>query len=222
VISKNIFSLLCLGCLGIQSVGFAMQSYYNPAYYPTYYNQTTIPAAPQGLFTPAYQYFTETLYTYDIQAPILQPNTALPQAQTPRPAPSYNHQDLELVAAAKQGDYKKVRSLLSQGVSPDAQDGKQTTALQWAAGNGRWIIVIYLLLAGADVHRQHPVTGKTALQWAAGKGSLECVNLLLSRGANPLTPDRQGKTPLWWAQQQGHQNIVAVLSEAIKVASRCR
>ena len=42
------------------------------------------------------------------------------------------------------------------------------------------------------------------------------VAFLLERGAEPDKPDERGRTPLYWAAENGHQRTVKILQESIK------
>ena len=47
------------------------------------------------------------------------------------------------------------------------------------------------------------------------KGHYHVVAFLLERGADPDKPDERGRTPLYWAAENGHQRIVKLLLESI-------
>lgn len=51
----------------------------------------------------------------------------------------------------------------------------------------------------------------TALHWACYNDSILVVQTLVAAGANPTLPDRVQYTPLMYASQKGHSDIVACL-----------
>ena len=60
-------------------------------------------------------------------------------------------------------------------------------------------------------------SGETALHKAAAKGSLDCVKLLVQRGANANLVDKQGKTPLLMAWENGHFECHKYMLTSVKL-----
>jgi|GEM_PF-3856619 len=132
--------------------------------------------------------------------------------------------------AARTGDAAKVRELLAKGVPVDAREDfapddyyqqSEQTALMYAASEGHLEIVRLLLKAGANVNSVDKMFSreyggeKTALHYAAGQSNVAIVEELLNAGADPnaLTRNAQnrGYTPLIYALQRGHRDIVQLL-----------
>lgn len=65
--------------------------------------------------------------------------------------------------------------------------------------------------SGAYASQLGSTDGPTLLLNAAHEGSAKVVELLLSRGADALTSDHQGQTPLTLAARQGHVKALSVL-----------
>ncbi len=80
-----------------------------------------------------------------------------------------NNPERELALACFSCDQKKVENLLKQGVSPNAQDEQQKTALMWASVQGHTGIVKMLLQFGANSNIA-TTGGDTALNLAERKG----------------------------------------------------
>lgn len=53
----------------------------------------------------------------------------------------------------------------------------------------------------------------TALHHAAKRGNVEMVNFLLVNGARQDIKDSKGRTPMQYAQANGHDNVVAILGQ---------
>lgn len=123
---------------------------------------------------------------------------------------SVNQQKLvrDLRTAARNGDTKKLKSLISQGA-----DGRDKFALIWASQAGRYQTVSELIKAGADVNRLAG-GGTNALELAAQNGHLEIVKILIESGADIDQPGIQGWTPLMKAAYFGHQKIVQALVDS--------
>ena len=72
-----------------------------------------------------------------------------------------------------------------------------------------------LTAAGVDVDERDE-QGWTALNWAAGRGDADAVRALLDHGADITLTGRDNRTPLRIAKAAGHEEVVAILSEAEK------
>ena len=90
--------------------------------------------------------------------------------------------------AAAANDVGKVRSLLSNGYSPNQLDETGQAGMHVAATNGNLQIAAILIKAGADINLRDKV-GSTPLDDAAEHGRLEMLKLLLDVGA---TVDAEG------------------------------
>lgn len=115
----------------------------------------------------------------------------------------------EFEAAAREGDIKKVQTLMKDGA-----DGQDKFALIWAAEDGNNQVVAELIKAGADVNSKTAVGGTNALALAAQNGHLEVVRTLIEAGADVNEPAIEGWTPLMKAAFFGHEGIAQTLLEA--------
>lgn len=123
--------------------------------------------------------------------------------------------DTLLVVAAYAGHEPAVTLILDQaGVTVDARNGMGLTALTAAAFQGHVGIARRLVQAGADVNLSNS-SGQTALMFAALTGRLAMVEFLLAAKADVRAVDTRGKTALALAEQQGSQEVVARLKEAL-------
>lgn len=59
-------------------------------------------------------------------------------------------------------------------------------------------------------------SGETALHKAAAKGYLDCIKLLIERGANANVVDKQGRTPLLVAWENGHLECHKYMLKSLK------
>ncbi|MCM3904827.1 MAG: ankyrin repeat domain-containing protein [Pyrinomonadaceae bacterium] len=143
---------------------------------------------------------------------------------------------LTLITAASLGKLSAVRGIIESGEdlsahrrrdAPTAPDDDHwppdsahirkdaiSDALYAAARNGHRDVVAYLLDHGADIDAKG-VFGATGLHWAAINGHQEAVEFLLKHGANLTIRDSKfDSTPEGWAQEGGHNSIVAMLRQA--------
>lgn len=124
--------------------------------------------------------------------------------------------------AAKDGDIKKVKTLLDEGANVNAVVTPGLSPLHEAVFNDAPLNIIRLLLdRGADVNKKSCGDGwsidcncGTPLHIASCKGNLKMVKLLLDYGADTSLVDYDRKTPLKIAQEQGQTTVVRILKEA--------
>ncbi len=117
-----------------------------------------------------------------------------------------------LMKAAVNGHLEAARRLLDAGASVDAGDKGGYTALLLAASNNHAKVVELLLDRGAMIDAQERTQGYTPLIWAAHRGHAETVSVLLRRGADRTLPDMQGMHAARHALDQGHAELVTLLS----------
>ncbi|CAH1402619.1 unnamed protein product [Nezara viridula] len=123
---------------------------------------------------------------------------------------------MALHAAAGNGHLSVVHILVQAGSALESLDKSQYTPLMLAALNGHNNVVKYLVKAGADVSFKGS-DGMTALHLAAKIGNLEACHYLLSAANTPLAyvdcVDDGLWTPLVWAAENRHANVVRYLLE---------
>lgn len=113
---------------------------------------------------------------------------------------------------ALEGDLKRLQHLLEKkGVPPDLLDSAGYTALHYACRAGHLEIVSYLISSGADVNKPTRANLSTPLHKAALAGRSACVHYLLGHGANPNPKDAAGHSPLHYATEAGHKDVVQQL-----------
>ena len=114
--------------------------------------------------------------------------------------------------AALSGDTVTMRLLVQRGADPNLPTLAGTTPLMAAAGVN-WVVaqtytespqalidaVNLCLELGADVNATNSM-GLTALLGAANRGSNDLIELLVKRGARLDIKDKEGRTPLRWAE----------------------
>jgi ankyrin repeat protein len=114
--------------------------------------------------------------------------------------------------AAFAGDTAAMRVLLAHGADPNLPTTAGTTPLMAAAGVN-WAVaqtytespqaqidaVALCLELGAEVNASNSM-GLTALLGAANRGSNEIIELLVRRGAKLDVKDKEGRTPVRWAE----------------------
>lgn len=89
------------------------------------------------------------------------------------------------------------RLLLTFGADVNIRDKNLSTALHWAATNGRKGVLLALLECGADVNSRD-YNGRIAFHCAAssGENAKEVVEILLEHGSEIMIRDMRGYTPL--------------------------
>ena len=120
-----------------------------------------------------------------------------------------------LMKAAKNGDLRKVKALISQGVSPnqtDENDWRETPPLFAAIKNKNTDISFYLIKNGADC-KALDTAGKNALVHVAQAGTSSLVSPLVACGATLEVEDESKRTPLVWAVLFDHEDVAIELVE---------
>lgn len=115
----------------------------------------------------------------------------------------------QLISAVKKGSAEEVREMICAGAPLELKNGEG--ALTAAVLRDDPVIANMLLDAGADVNEIDPVTGRTPVCFAAGEGSLSMVSLLLDHGADPVTRDGMGVSPLYTAVLNDNFEIAKIL-----------
>ncbi len=116
------------------------------------------------------------------------------------------------IRAAQSADVPVMKLLLSRGADPTITTFNGTTALMAAAGMNwvpaqtysespaRWLEAVQLCLEiGLDPNATNQM-GLGAVHGAANRGSDDIITLLASRGARLDVKDKEGRTPLTWAE----------------------
>src|SRR5438874_10656 len=99
----------------------------------------------------------------------------------------------KLFTAIRANDLAGIKTLLDHGVSPNAADSKQVTALMYAAEVGSLDAMKLLVAGGADVNAQN-ASGSTALMWSVSDAKK--VRLLLEHNADANKVAKSGRTAL--------------------------
>lgn len=114
--------------------------------------------------------------------------------------------------AARSGDVTVMKMLLAHGADPKIPTFGGTTALMAAAGIN-WVVdqtydegdaalleaVKLCFELGMDVNASNSM-GLTAIDGAANRGSNEIIKYLVSKGAKLDVKDKEGRTPMNWAE----------------------
>ncbi|WP_353286446.1 ankyrin repeat domain-containing protein [Wolbachia endosymbiont (group A) of Crataerina pallida] len=118
--------------------------------------------------------------------------------------------DKELLSATKIGDLSKVKDLINQGASINAEDKDGNTPFHNAGLKGYLTIAQYLVEKGVDVNASNE-DGWTPMHGAALKGHLEVVRFLIEKGANISAENIFGEKPIHCAAKRNNKDIIEVL-----------
>jgi len=127
---------------------------------------------------------------------------------------SDRHDWTPLMHAIAGGNLEFARELVARHANVNAQNSDGDTPLLIALWNRHSAEAEMLLAAGANV-RMANEGGRTALFAAAMHGDSAMCRLLLARGADRAHRDQHGKTPLDYAKEEGHAEVVALVSAPV-------
>lgn len=119
-----------------------------------------------------------------------------------------------LMFAAFNGHHEIVALLLEKGAFVDMHDSFNRTALLYAATGPFPETVELLLKHDADPNVVDNDEHFTPLMHAAAEGNIQVVRILLEHGARKDLTDIDGDNALSFAQENGHDKIVAILENA--------
>jgi ankyrin repeat protein len=118
-----------------------------------------------------------------------------------------------LIVSAADGHADMVKLLLEAGADIHALDaGMKATALHAAAYLRHPEVMRILIDHGINIDAQGPFNGYTALHDAVWQNNVEGVSILFAAGADTSLQAQNGMTPLALAQQNGHKEIIDILS----------
>lgn len=103
--------------------------------------------------------------------------------------------EAKFIQYIRQGDLIVTDLYLKNGMSPNAENADQVTALMTAAEAGHVELVRRLIEAGAAVNRSN-ARGETALFFGAKRGHISVVEELVFRKADVNHVDSMGRSPL--------------------------
>lgn len=101
----------------------------------------------------------------------------------------------------------------TRGAIVDFEAKSKVTPLWLAASNGHARIVAQLIDKRCNIEARDILSGKTALCQAAGNGHFEVASLLLGYSAEYDIRDKNQWTPLRWAAENRHWEIIQLLIE---------
>lgn len=114
-----------------------------------------------------------------------------------------------LAEAVVWGSIDVVETLIALGASINIKDSDGGTPLDWAVANGRKDCVEVLLAHGANVNAISKIWAP--LHEAAFHGSKDIAEFLIDNGAEVNMKDKSGRTPLFIAIENGHEEVVDLL-----------
>ncbi|KAF2179314.1 ankyrin, partial [Zopfia rhizophila CBS 207.26] len=122
---------------------------------------------------------------------------------------SLGHTPLHI--AAKFGQERAIRQLLSAGAKKDARDNNNQTPLSICACYDVEPIIPQLLADRFIDLEVKDESGRTPISLAAEKGQVKVLELLIAHDANKNVLDNSRWTPLFWAAYEGHVEAVGYL-----------
>lgn len=116
--------------------------------------------------------------------------------------------------AAKDGDYAKVRKILSVGANVNEQNVRGESPLHWACHSTFDCdkIILLLLSKGAYIETSDQ-DGNTPLHWACEVGNIVAVKILCNAGAIVDYENNDFEVPIEFAVMSGSKETVKYLKE---------
>jgi ankyrin repeat protein len=118
-----------------------------------------------------------------------------------------------LAAAALGGHTEVIKLLLANGAHTDTSTETGESALVLAVRMNRLAAAATLLDAGASLKVRNR-QGDGLCMMAVSENFPDMLALLLKNGANPNSPDRDGLTPLYWAEYLKRDELAQLLLTA--------
>ena len=103
--------------------------------------------------------------------------------------------------------------LIDKGAPINLRDKEGRTALHMAAYMGQASAVAALMDQNADAEITENGSAMTALHFAVAQKHSETVQVLLEKGARPSPKEKNGYTPLFIAENEHQNDIVAILKK---------
>ncbi len=113
--------------------------------------------------------------------------------------------------AIVEGFLDDIKALLAKDNAKQFISRKDFRPLHWAIENKQQLIIRFLLKEFPGLKGGTDEFGMTPLHWAASMGDIQTVNSLIALGVNREIPDTFKRTPLQWAIQEKHTNVIQAL-----------
>jgi ankyrin repeat protein len=126
----------------------------------------------------------------------------------------YKYNERPFLRSVKDDDIAAVKLFLDSGMTPNAKDYFEYTALAHAANLGHAEIVKMLLEAGADANAKTKYYGRTPIILAALNGHLDVVKILINSGADVNHIGTDGVNALIFAVDGDNLQIAGALLDA--------
>ena len=103
-------------------------------------------------------------------------------------------------------------ALLKAGANPDTCDSTGKGLVHYLAERGDKTRLEIALDYGSNINLKTPLTQKTAAHFAVFAEETDCLALIINRGGSFDEPDRDGKTPLFYATKHRRLGAVSLLT----------
>lgn len=117
----------------------------------------------------------------------------------------------DLLACAESGNLAQVKRLINAGAPIDFEDYHYKTPLYRAIEHGHTAIALHLINKGAHINVVSRDGNMSILHEAVRRNNIRVVMALIEKKVLVDALDNENKTPLYYAVQNKHINIVALL-----------